>query len=197
MNHQQKMLELLNPELFRANLLLCSVFIAYFENTIDYLIDTPKNFFCTGFDENGDIISSDYKSKVLSLDKKPVNASLNWFKNLGAINDSDLKTFDLLRRYRNKLSHELMKILLEEGLQTELYTDNLGKLFDFRIKLEKWWIWNFELDLSDFENASDEITEKDIISGGEILFNLIQDLLSDDPEKANFYQEQLKKRMSK
>lgn len=81
----KKMLKLLNPEVFKTNLLLSSIFIAYFENSIDYIIDQPKSFFCNEFDsEKGEIIDPEYKSKVLNLDKKPINASLLWFKEQGA-----------------------------------------------------------------------------------------------------------------
>ena len=41
----KKMLELLNPEIFKTNLILSSIFIAYFENSTDYIIDQPRSFF--------------------------------------------------------------------------------------------------------------------------------------------------------
>ncbi|MGE0021226.1 MAG: hypothetical protein AB7S72_16250 [Draconibacterium sp.] len=192
----KKMLELLNPEVFKTNLLLSSIFIAYFENSIDYIIDQPKSFFCNGFDsEKGEIIDPDYKSKVLNLDKKPINASLLWFKEQGAIDDADIETFEILRKYRNKLSHELTKILLDEGLESSLYTENLAKLFSLRIKLEKWWFFYFEIEFTDIKNA-DLLEEKDVTTGGEMIYRLFMDLLSDDNEKANYYVNELKKRMA-
>lgn len=192
-----KIIELLNPEVFKANLILCSLFIAYFENTIDYFIDQPKGFFTYGYDiDKGEITDSGYKTKVLSLDaKNPVNASLLWLKNLGAINDEDIETFSMLRRFRNKLSHELLSILLDEGLDTIVFSENLSKLFSLRIKIEKWWILNVEIGLMEIDNQ-EEIEEKDIVSGGEILYRLISDLLSDDKETANYYTNELKKKMN-
>jgi len=88
----EKLLDLLNPEVFKTNLLFTSLFIAYFENTTDYIIDQPRSFFINGFDpEKGDLISPDYKTNVLSLDKKPINASLKWFQSLDAINSTDIE----------------------------------------------------------------------------------------------------------
>lgn len=64
--------------------------------------------------------------------------SLQWFKNLSAISDLDIENFRILRKYRNKLAHELSKILLDEGLEIEEFTENLSKLFEIRIKIEKY-----------------------------------------------------------
>lgn len=193
----KKMLELLNPETFKSNLIFSSIFIAYFENSTDYIIDQPRTFFYNGYDsEKGDIIDPDYKNKVLNLDKKPINASLLWFKENGAIDDNDIEIFDGLRRYRNKLSHELPKILLEEGLEASVYSENLAKLFSLRIKLEKWWFFYFEIEFTDIENA-ETLEEKDVTTGGEIIYQLFMDLLSDDKEKANYYVNELKRRITK
>ncbi|WP_321344492.1 hypothetical protein [uncultured Draconibacterium sp.] len=191
-----KIIELLNPEVFKSHLMLSSVFIAYFENTVDYIIDQPKSFFTNCYDsEKGEITSPDYKTKVLSLDKKnPVNASLLWFKDFNAINEEDIETFAVLRRYRNKLSHELPKILFDEGLETDTYSENLNNLFSLRIKMEKWWILNIEIDFMEIENP-EKIEEKDIVSGGETIYRLFMDLLSEDKEKAYYYTNELKKRM--
>lgn len=193
----KKMLELLNPETFKSNLILSSIFIAYFENSTDYIIDQPRTFYLNGFDsEKGDIIDPNYKTEVLNLDKKPINASLLWFKNNGAIEDNDIEIFSILRKYRNKLSHELPKILLEEGLEARIYSENLAKLFTLRIKLEKWWFFYFELDFMDIENP-EKLEEKDVTTGGQIIYQLFMDLLSEDKEKANYYVNELKKRMEK
>lgn len=191
----KKMLELLNPEIFKTNLILSSIFIAYFENSTDYIIDQPRSFFCNGFDiEKGDIIDPEYKIKVLSLDKKPINASLLWFKELGAINDDDIETFEILRRYRNKLSHELSKILFEEGIESSLYSENLAKLFELRIKIEKWWFFFFEIEFIDIDTTED-LNPKDVTTGGEMIYQLFMDLLSDDKDRANFYINELKKKI--
>ena len=193
----KKILDLLNPEIFKSNLILSSLYIAYFENTTDYIIDQPRSFFWNGFNsEKGDLISPDYKTMVLDLDKKPINASLKWFHNNGAIDEIDIQRFEDLRRYRNKLSHELTKILLDEGLDPYIYTENLAKLFTLRIKLEKWWFFWFEIEFIEVENL-EQFKESDVITGGQIIYQLFTDLLSDDKDTANYYMTELKKRMKK
>lgn len=192
-----KKIELLNPEVFKRNLILSSIFIAYFENSTDYFVDQPRSFFWNGFNsKKGDIIDPEYKKEVLNLDKKPINASLLWFKKQGAIDDADIENFEILRRYRNKLSHELSKILLDEGLESTLYSENLAKLFSLRIKLEKWWFFFFEIEFTDIVDA-DKLVEKYVTTGGEMIYQLFMDLLSDDNEKANYYVNELKKRVQK
>ena len=192
----EKLSELLKPEVFKNNLILCSLYIAYFENTIDFIIDTPKDFFSDTFDTQRIYSSSDVKTKVLKLDKKPLNASLLWFKELNAISETEISDFDVLRKYRNKLAHELTKILLDDGLEITEYVQNLNKLFNFRIKLEKWWFFNFEADFMEIENI-EELTDNDISTGGEMIYKLFMDILSEDTEKASFYSNEFKKHIKK
>lgn len=193
----EKTLHLLNPDIFKTSLQFSSLFIAYFENTTDYIIDQPRSFFTIGSNsEKGDLISPDYKTKVLSLDKKPINASLKWFQINEAISTSDIEIFDDLRRYRNKLSHELTKILLDEGLDVKVYSENLDKLFTLRIKLEKWWFFWFEIELMEIENL-EQLKESEVTTGGQIIYQLFLDLLSDDKDRANYYVTELRRRMTK
>ncbi len=189
--------ELFHPEVFKTNLILSSIFIAYFENTTDYLIEQPRTLFTNGFTkEKGDIIDEKYKTDVLALHKKSITASLLWFKNQEAIDQKDIDLFDELRRYRNKLSHELLKLLLEKGINTQEFADKLTDLFQLRIKIEKWWILNFEIYFSDIETDK-PLTENDVTSGGEMIYTLILDLISGDPEKANYYYNTFKSKMGK
>ena len=109
---------------------------------------------------------------------------------------NSIEIFEDLRRYRNKLSHELSKILLDEGLDTTSYTENLNRLFTLRIKLEKWWFFWFEIEFMDIEN-SEQLKESDVTTGGQMIYQLFMDLLSDDKDKANYYIKELRRRMAK
>ena len=191
-NKIKKLSELLRPEVFKNNLILSSIYIAYFENTLDWIIEIPKSFFSDTFDsEKGFIPSSEYKTRVLSLDKNLLNASILWFKELNGISEQEIRDFNVLRRYRNKLAHELTKILLDDGLETEEFINNLNSLFRFRIKLEKWWYFYFDIDFMEIENV-EEITENDVTTGGEMVYKIFMDLLSEDAEKSNFYSNEFK-----
>jgi hypothetical protein len=47
------------------------------------------------FDENGMIVSTEYKEKVLSLNRSPLYASLKWLQNMKSIDDKDLGSVDV------------------------------------------------------------------------------------------------------
>ncbi|MGB3478134.1 MAG: hypothetical protein WBB67_03125, partial [bacterium] len=105
----------LNPEILRSNLIVASIYITAFEMLKDSIIDRIKNFFTHGFNENGWIVSNEYKKNVLSKDKSQLYASLLWLHEMSAINESDLEQFEAIKKRRNELAHEMSKLL-----QTEL-----------------------------------------------------------------------------
>src|SRR5215207_2514976 len=83
----------LDPEVLRPNLILASVYIAAFEVLKNSILERIREFYITGFDENGWIIMPEYKTDVLSKDKSPTYASLKWLKESEAIGDDDIEKF--------------------------------------------------------------------------------------------------------
>ena len=83
----------LNPEILRTNLIVASLFITAFEMLKDSIIERIRDFFSHGFNEDGWIVSEDYKAKVLSLNRSPLYASLEWLKGMNIIDDQDLQKF--------------------------------------------------------------------------------------------------------
>jgi hypothetical protein len=182
----EKWLNFLKPENLKDNLICCSIYIAFFETTKDYIVNQIKDFYSIEWDlENGDIISEDYKTKVLAKDKKnKLNASLLWFKESKAITEDDILVFDELRKYRNLIAHEMLEKLFD-GLNKD-FAEKLSKLIDFRVKLERWWIFNIEMDLGIIDNP-ENIKDEDVICNSQMIFKLILDIVSGDEEKSNFY----------
>lgn len=183
----KKLLNFVNPENLKGNLICCSLYIAFFETTKDYIIEQPKSFFSIGFSsESGEIVGPNYKEKVLSLDTKSVlKASLLWFEQNEAITSNDIEIFYDLREYRNLLAHEMLQKLYD-GLDANSFAQKFSQLINLRIKIERWWVFNIEIPTGDFEDPQN-IKEEDIMTSTEILYNIISDVLSDDEEKANFY----------
>ena len=186
-----KWLKFLDPENLKDKLIFSSLYIATFESFKDYVVEEVKFFFNTGFSDGEYTFSKEYNSKVLSKDKSVLKATLYWLKNFGAIEDRDIEIFNELRKYRNKLSHELMGLLFE-GLPEEL-PEKFIQLIKLRVKIEKWWILNIEIPTNPDFNAQTEISENDIITSSQMFNQIILNMLSEDEKKANFYINELKK----
>jgi hypothetical protein len=187
-------LKYLDPENLKGNLMFSALFVATYEALKDYIVDQVKFFFNVGFGDDESTFSEEYNTKVKVLDKSILKASLLWLKNLEAINDADIETYDKLRQYRNKLAHELMTLLFE-GLPQEL-PEKLAQLIALRVKIEKWWIMNIEIPTNPDFDESTEIKEEDIMTSSQLFNQLIFDMLSGDEKRAYYYQNQFKQRFN-
>ena len=190
-NNDEKWMRFLDPENLKDGLIFSSLYIATYESFKGYVMEEVKFFFNNGFDNGKYIFSDSYDSDVLSKDKSAVKATLLWLKEHGAIEDRDIEIFDELRKYRNKLAHELMGLLFE-GLPEEL-PDKFIELIKLRVKIEKWWILNIEIPTNPNFDADIDISDKDITTSSQIFNQLILDMLSGDENKAFFYQKEMKK----
>lgn len=190
-----KWLKFLDPENLKENLMFSSLFIASFEAFKDYVVDEVKFFFNNGFSDGEFTFSEDYNTKVKSLDKSILKATLLWLKNLDAIDDNDIQSYDELRQYRNKLSHELMNLLFE-GLPKEL-PEKFAQLITLRVKIEKWWIMNIEIPTNPDFDASTEVKEEDVMTSSQMFNQLIFDMLSGDEKRASYYQNEFKQRFNR
>lgn len=190
-NNDEKWMRFLDPENLKDGLIFSSLYIATYESFKGYVMEEVKFFFNNGFDNGKYIFSDSYNSDVLSKDKSAVKATLLWLKEHGAIEDRDIEIFDELRKYRNKLAHELMGLLFE-GLPEEL-PDKFIELIKLRVKIEKWWILNIEIPTNPNFDADIDISDKDITTSSQIFNQLILDMLSEDENKAFFYQKEMKK----
>ncbi|RXR30086.1 hypothetical protein EQG68_11690 [Flavobacterium piscinae] len=192
----EKWIAFLKPENLKDNLICCSIYIAFFETTKDYIVNQVRDFYSIGWSlENGDLISDDYKTYVLSKDKdkNPVKASLIWFKENNAITDEDILVYDELRKYRNVIAHEMLEKLFD-GINKD-YGEKLNQLVELRIKLERWWIFNIEMETGMIENP--ENIKEDVISNSQMIFKLIFDIVSGDEEKSNYYYNEFMKYKAK
>lgn len=185
-------IKFLNPENLKDNLMFSSLYIATFEAFKDYVVDEVKLFYNNGIEDGEYIFSEKYNLNVIKLDKSILKASLLWLRNLTVIDDNDIETFDELRQYRNKLSHELMTLLFEDLLK-EL-PQKFVKLRTLRVKIEKWYIMNIEIPTNPYFEGKSEINEENIITSSQVFNQLFSDILSGDEKKASYYQNELKKK---
>jgi hypothetical protein len=189
--YRDKWLKFLDPENLKGNLMFSSLFIASFEAFKDYVVDEVKFFYNNGFTDGEFTFSEDYNTKVKALDKSILKATLLWLKDLEAIDDNDIQTYDELRQYRNKLSHELMSLLFD-GLPEEL-PEKFVQLIALRVKIEKWWIMNIDIPTNPDFDADIEVKDEDIVTSSQMFNQLILDMLSGDEKTANSYRNEFKK----
>lgn len=173
--------KLLNPEILKSNLSKISLYIMTFEllkDTIEKIVD---NFFFIEYKkDNGNkkkLINDEYKNEVLSLlnkkEKKEnhhIIASLRWLIKFNFLDEKDENLYNDLRIYRNDLTHEFTKYLIDnEKNFDEKQMETLIELF---IKLEKRWILEFEISVNpDYDNQ--DIKWDDVNSGTILILSLI------------------------
>lgn len=192
MNESTKSWEkFLHPESLKGNLIAISLFISAFEMFKDRVTEKPETFFSDGFDENGLIINDQYKSEVLSKSKSPLFASLLWFKEMGAIDDKDIETFDGIRKHRNEVTHELMSFLSDA--ERNMDAEKFQELVSLLSKIEKWWLINFEMAI-DPDMVPDDVDPDEVIPGPIWSLQLMLDIaLGNEPEEGYYYNEFTKK----
>jgi hypothetical protein len=149
----------LNPDTLRPNLIAASIYISSFEILKTTIVDRIKDFFTNGFDQNGWRVSPEYQSTVLSKNRSAAYASLAWLKERDAIDDSDMAAFEKVKELRNKLAHQLSRVLFD-GLPSD-FPDRLREMVSLVDKIERWWIIYFEIplnsDLNDEDIAVDQV----------------------------------------
>jgi hypothetical protein len=182
--------QFLNPDVLRQNLILASIYIAYYEILKDSIVDRPKEFFATQWTKDGPKVSEKYKREILIRNKSPLYASLSWLKESGVIDSSDLERFERIRYCRNELAHEL-KDLITKGIELR-YLEAFRDLIDLLNKVEVWWIVNVEIPTD--ETFSDkEIDESRIVPGPILMLQVILDVALGDEERSKFYYQEFTK----
>ena len=181
----------LNPEILRTNLIVASLFITAFEMLKDSIIERTRDFFVDGFDENGLIMSDNYKIKVLSLNKSPLYASLLWLKEMDVINDEDIEQFTTIKNCRNNVAHDIVQFI-SKGLIVEPLP-LFPKMIDLLEKIEKWWILNIEIPTNPDFNRQ-EISATEVTPGKIITLRLLTDIALGTEEESKFYYKEFIKR---
>jgi hypothetical protein len=184
--------DFLNPEVTRPRLMAASIYIAGFEALKDSVVGRIRDFFCTGFDEAGDKLDREYQSDVLARNKSPVYASLDWLKEMNAIDDGDLAAFERAKACRNTLAHKLLSTLGSEGLPLD-FEQCLTEMVALLRKIEVWWIVNVEVPTNpDYDG--EEIDEGGIVPGPVWAIQVLFDIALGDHERRRFYYNEFGKR---
>lgn len=178
--------KLVNPLLIKRNLLVASLFITSFEMLKSSIQDRIK-FFLSDVAYNGecemiDVISDDYRREILdrvipNINKKNHNhlfySSCLWLKDMNAITQNDIDELQKIRKERNTIAHEPLKLLIDDNININI--ELLKKSQELLSKIEKWWLINIEMDISPGLDGVNIDTD-DVKSGITILLNYFMEI---------------------
>lgn len=174
----------LHPETLKTNIITASIFSMAFEMLKSSTVEKIEGFFTNGFDQDGPIISPEYKEKVLSLNRSPVYASLRWLQDMDAINDEDMGKFEHVKKCRNTLTHEML-CFASSGVDF-----NVAEAFDEMVallrKIEMWWFEYFEMAI-DPESYPDDLDLDQVIPGPVWSLQMLVDVALGPEEEAEKY----------
>ena len=181
----------LNPETLQTNLICVGIFLSSYETLKDSIVDHIRSFYMDGFDKDGPTLSPKYEAEVLVLDAKRdvLRSSIAWLKQNQVINQNDERIFYELKKHRNELAHELPKFLSDSKRQVQL--SKITDLVDLVVKIDRWWIINFELAIQDEIDPS-QVDENKITSGRMLFLRLLLEIATGN-QTANFYEEFVKR----
>lgn len=162
----EKILNVLDEERLKLNCHFVSLYILYYECLKDALVSLPKSFYTLEKlvlkDGNAFLHETDtYKEEVRKLDNHIENASFKWFVSVGALSEKEYSSFDKLRKFRNRIVHDLL-FYLNEGF-SEDEVKYLVELIEIYRKIEKWWINEIEIPIGG--DISEPYDSENVVSG--------------------------------
>jgi hypothetical protein len=173
---------LLNPDELRSSLIAVSLFVLAYESFRSRVIEHVRMLYWRGIDESGHKYDEEeYRRDILTRNRSPFRASLDWFREMGALDVADLKAVETLTQARNRLAHELMDLIGTRELAPELAQfDELARIYR---KVEVWQIVNLEL-ATDPEWVDKEINEAEIVPGPMLMMQILTDVALGKTEDA-------------
>lgn len=169
----------LDPDVIRPSLFLATMFITTFEILKDSIVDNIRNFYTNGFDAHGPTVEPEYQSEVLSKNKSPLYASLQWLRELDALDDEDIATFEKLKTTRNLLAHQLFSVVT--GQVESAHEVEFDALVALLRKIGVWWIVNVEIPTNP-EFDGQEIDEEGIVPGAVLSLQMLIQVASGSTE---------------
>lgn len=181
----------LNPEALRPQLITACIYISAFELLKATIVDRIKDLFTNGFDRTGWRIDPKYQLTVLSKNRSPIYASLEWLKEANVIDDGDIAAFERVKGFRNELAHDLIGVLFR-GLPPNL-AERFSEMVGLLDKIERWWIVNFEIPINaDLDGM--EIDEAKVMPGPILGLRLLLDVALGSEKESKWYFEEFTKR---
>lgn len=176
--------QLLTPAVMQEKLISASLYVTAFELLKESIIGRIRSFYMVGFDADGDVIEEKYETVVLSRNKNPLLASLDWLSENDVIDENDRQAFERIRTTRNLLAHELPSMVM--GGKDFQHVERFQELVALLKKVEVWWVVNMEIPVNpDFDGK--EIDEEGIVPGPVLMLQMMLEVLSGNEELLKHY----------
>ena len=132
----------------------------------------------------------DYKDKIVNRRIPELNNNKNiyyssclWLKENGVITENDVVELQKIRLHRNKIAHELPKLLIDS--EHEVNLDLFEAIKKLLTKIEQWWIIEFEMlinqDFDDFNYNTLDLNK--VESGLMVLLDYMIDVVREELKK--------------
>ena len=188
-NIPQWLINTTDKDILQTNLSFVSLFIAVYENMVDYVETNLESFLCDVYVENGELKykkTQKYKKEILNRivddkgNKSVTKACFLWLVDNGAITQDDYEDFLGIKEVRNRYAHQLTEVIYQSVSEHEIKT--FVKMRDLYRKISQWYFLNIDAAIMGYE-LPDESDWNDVLSGVDIMFSMIIDILFDDKEE--------------
>lgn len=185
--HEERWERFLDPEVVKPSLFMATMFITTFEILKNSIVDRIRDFYLIGWSEEGNTVSTEYVDKVLSRNKSSIYASFSWLLEQHAIDESDLATFEQLKKTRNLLAHRLFEVVT--GQAESPHQEQFAVLVDLLRKIEVWWVVNVEIPTNP-DYAGEEIDEAGIVPGAILSLQMLLQVANGSTELLDAWRNQ-------
>lgn len=188
-NIPQWLINTTDKNILQTNLSFISLFIAVYENMVDYVETNLESFLCDEYIANGELKykkTPEYKKEILDRivddkgNKNVTKACFLWLVDNSAITQDDYEDFLVIKKVRNRYAHNLTEVIYQSVSEHEVKT--FAKMRDLYRKISKWYFLNIDAAIMSYE-LPDESDWNDVLSGVDIMFSMIIDILFDEKEE--------------
>lgn len=136
-----------NPKMIKKKLIEASLYLSYYELLKNTIIDKISEFFNDEIKKGILKNSKSYKEQVLFREingkQNIFLSSIEWLVENHVISIIDKEIIEKLTKVRDDIAHRLLNYLFDDNLTIEeIWFEQIKEI---NIKIERWWIVEFEL----------------------------------------------------
>jgi hypothetical protein len=176
-------MKFLNADEVKFQLICASLYLTSYELLMDVVVKKTKDFFINGFEDGEITFNEEYSIVRVLFPKDIVIASSLWLRNSGAIDDNDVEKIKEYKDYRNKIAHEIPKVISDTSHDIE--TSYIKQIRDLYRKISLWWFVEIEATINpDLDGVDLEKLDYDeVLSFAMLPMDYMVNIVNDEIEK--------------